>query len=67
MMDFNDVTPAPSPSTEGNREEIRASLLSRLESVLMAMFPAGKVKRGKFLIGDILGSPGDSLEQTHKN
>ena len=62
MMDFNDVTPAPTPSTDGNREEIRASLLQRLESVLMAMFPAGKVKRGKFLVGDILGSPGDSLE-----
>jgi putative DNA primase/helicase len=26
------------------------------------MFPAGKKRRGKFLIGDILGSPGDSLE-----
>ncbi|HOE42107.1 MAG TPA: hypothetical protein PLB25_10830, partial [Rhodoferax sp.] len=62
MMDFNDVTPAPSPSSDGNREEIRASLLLRLESVLKDMFPAGKVKRGKFLVGDILGSPGDSLE-----
>jgi len=62
MMDFNDVTPAPSPSGDGNREEIRASLLLRLESVLRDMFPAGKVKRGKFLVGDILGSPGDSLE-----
>ena len=62
MMDFNDVTPAPSPSGDGNREEIRASLLLRLESVLRDMFPAGKVKRDKFLVGDILGSPGDSLE-----
>jgi len=61
-MDFNDVTPAQSPSSDGNREEIRASLLSRLESVLKDMFPAGKVKHGKFYIGDILGSPGDSLE-----
>ena len=62
MMDFNDVTPPPAPSNDANREEIRASLLSRLESVLMTLFPAGKVKRGKFLIGDILGSPGESLE-----
>ena len=62
MMDFNDVTPAPSPSGDGNREEIRASLLLRLESVLRDMFPAGKVKRDKFLVGDILGSPGVSLE-----
>jgi len=62
MMDFNDVTPAPSANADSRRDEIRTSLLSRLESVLMSMFPAGKVKRGKFLIGDILGSPGDSLE-----
>jgi len=51
MMDFNDVTPVPTPSTDGNREDIRANLLLRLESVLMVMFPAGKVKRGKFLVG----------------
>jgi putative DNA primase/helicase len=37
-------------------------LLARLESVLFTLFPAGKKRRGKFLIGDVLGSPGDSLE-----
>ena len=62
MMDFNDAIPAPSANEDSRREEIRASLLSKLESVLTMMFPAGKVKRGKFYIGDILGSPGDSLE-----
>ena len=62
MMDFNDATPPSSPASDVNREEIRARLLARLESVLFAMYPAGKVKRGKFYIGDILGSPGDSLE-----
>jgi putative DNA primase/helicase len=62
MMDFNDAIPASSPHDDSRREEIRTSLLSKLESVLTMMFPAGKVKRGKFLIGDILGSPGDSLE-----
>lgn len=61
MMDFNDMS-APAQSNQSSREEIRASLLSRLESVLMTLLPAGKVKRGKFLVGDILGSPGDSLE-----
>ena len=30
--------------------------------MLSALFPAGKKRRGKFLIGDVLGSPGDSLE-----
>lgn len=62
MMAFNDLTPGLVPSFEGQREEIRASLLLRTESVLMDMFPAGKVKRGRFLVGDILGSPGDRLE-----
>ena len=30
--------------------------------MLSALFPAGKKRSGKFLIGDVLGSPGDSLE-----
>lgn len=30
--------------------------------MLATLFPAGKTRRGKFLIGDVLGSPGDSLE-----
>lgn len=65
-LDFNDDTPVqqqPVPTTPpSDREDVRAALLGRLESVLLSLFPAGKVKRGKFLIGDILGSPGDSLE-----
>lgn len=65
MMDFNDdLDPdrTPAPGTDQRREQIRADLLSRLQSVLFTMFPAGKTRRGSFLIGDILGSPGDSLE-----
>ena len=61
MMDFNDVS-SDTPPPSVNREEVRARLLLRLESVLSTMYPAGKIKRGKFLVGDILGSPGDSLE-----
>ncbi|ANA34893.1 hypothetical protein C6T69_00170 [Burkholderia multivorans] len=65
MLDFND-TPKPVEPTrildDSEREELRAELLARLESVLIALFPAGKKRRGKFLIGDVLGSPGDSLE-----
>ena len=49
MMDFNDAIPAPSANEDSRREEIRASLLSKLESVLTMMFPAGKVKRGKVI------------------
>jgi len=62
VIDFNDAGPATLQASESQREEIRATLLGRLESVLLTLFPAGKVRRGKFLIGDILGSPGDSLE-----
>jgi len=62
MIDFNDPSPAATNSREAERDAIRADLLARLESVLGTMFPAGKKRRGKFLIGDALGSPGDSLE-----
>jgi len=66
MIDFNDDGDLAATPRTGNgdhqREEIRAALLARLESVLLSIFPAGKVRRGKFHIGDVLGSPGDSLE-----
>ena len=62
MLDFNDTPPPTENNRDAEREELRAELLARLESVLTTMFPAGKKRRGKFLIGDVLGSPGDSLE-----
>ena len=62
MIDFNDTTQSTQENRDGQRDEIRADLIARLESVLTAMFPAGKKRKGKFLIGDVLGSPGDSLE-----
>jgi len=65
-LDFNDIAPLPDHNrriiSDAERQELRADLLARLESVLGTMFPAGKKRRGKFLIGDVLGSPGDSLE-----
>ena len=66
MIDFNDTAVPtgnqPRIVSDAEREELRAELLARLESVLFTLFPAGKKRRGKFLIGDVLGSPGDSLE-----
>ena len=62
MIDFNDTNQAVEHSRESDRDELRVELLARLESVLTTMFPAGKKRKGKFLIGDVLGSPGDSLE-----
>ncbi len=61
MIDFNDTAPT-THDRDAEREAIRAELLARLESVLATLFPAGKKRKGKFLIGDVLGSPGDSLE-----
>jgi putative DNA primase/helicase len=63
MIDFNDVPKSPVPEDrDAERDEIRAELMARLSAVLITLFPAGKQRRGKFLIGDVLGSPGDSLE-----
>jgi len=62
MLDFND-TPGTLPPDPGvTRESLRTDLVVRLDSILPTLFPAGKKRRGKFLIGDVLGSPGDSLE-----
>ena len=63
MIDFNDEThPLAPENRETERNEIRAELIARLPAVLVTLFPAGKKRQGKFLVGDVLGSPGDSLE-----
>lgn len=66
MLDFNDALPPTVPHRHiidaAERDEIRTELLSRLESVLATLYPTGKVRKGTFLVGDVLGSPGDSLE-----
>ncbi len=62
MLDFND-SPTPAAHERGTqRDEVRAALIARIESVLSELFPAGRKRKGIFLIGDVLGSPGDSLE-----
>ena len=62
MLDFNDIPSARPRRDSDEREVLRTAMLARLESVLTVLFPAGKKRRDKFLIGDVLGSPGDSLE-----
>ncbi len=62
MIDFNECLAPLEPNREARRDEIRGDLLSRLEFVLATLLPAGKTRGGRFLIGDVLGSPGDSLE-----
>ncbi len=61
-MDFNDITAPIKHSHTRDRDEIRRDVLACLESVLFTMFPAGKKRHDKFYIGDVFGSPGDSLE-----
>lgn len=64
MLDFNETASRelPLPASDTQREAVRGKLLARLPDVLAAMFPAGKCKQRKFVVGDALGSPGDSLE-----
>jgi putative DNA primase/helicase len=58
-LDFNDAKDQR-PKLDG-KDAIRASLIDRLEGVLAHLFPDGKVKAGKFHIGDVFGNPGRSL------
>ena len=62
-QDFNDAPPpVASPDIASEREELRQALLASLEGVLFTLLPAGRVSNGKFHVGDLLGSPGRSLE-----
>ena len=54
MLDFNDTPQPTETSRDIEREDLRAELLARMESILVTMFPAGKKRKGKFLIGDVL-------------
>jgi putative DNA primase/helicase len=62
MLDFNDAPTDHRVDLAAQRDDLRAELLARLPAVLMALFPAGKVRGRTFVIGDIDGNPGDSLE-----
>lgn len=62
MLDFNNDNIQTPPEPSPTRDTLHAELIARVETVLQTLFPAGKTRRGKFLIGDVLGSPGDSLE-----
>ena len=62
MIDFNDTSVSPTKNPDAERDSLRAELLGRLEGVLLTLYPAGKVRKNNFFVGDLLGSPGDSLE-----
>lgn len=57
--DFNDA-PAQGWDTKPKTvptDDVRATLLDRLDQVLAHLLPAGSVHRGVFEIGDINGQP----------
>ena len=62
MLDLNGNTPIDSPRPDRDREELRAAVLASLEDILRHLFPDGKVRRSHFLVGDVMGNPGRSLE-----
>ena len=62
MLDFNANDENLEGASPAALDEVRAQILVKLEGVLGGIFPAGKTRKGVFLIGDVLGSPGNSLE-----
>nr|CRH06060.1 Putative TOPRIM domain protein [Candidatus Magnetococcus massalia] len=65
-LDFNDASaqqePLPPADRHHEKEEIKARLQSQIEAVLHHLLPAGKVRHGQFLIGDVEGSAGESMK-----
>ncbi|MBF0629306.1 MAG: AAA family ATPase [Magnetococcales bacterium] len=62
-FDFNDARTRFSTSQENgfDVERIKARLLDNIEGVLAYLLPAGKIRYGKFYVGDVAGQSGDSM------
>ncbi len=66
-LDFNDASPqrngaATTANPALNKEEVKQRLIDRIGEVLAFLLPAGKVRSGKFYVGDVQGNSGDSME-----
>ena len=59
-LDYNDA-PEQRQESASDTQALRDGLLDRLESVLLYLFPNGRVRGNKFYVGDIVGAPGKSL------
>ena len=59
-LDFNDASD-PTPKFVDDTRELREHVLERLEELLAYLYPAGRIRAGKFYVGNIQGSPGRSL------
>jgi putative DNA primase/helicase len=73
MLDFNDapsnihkaapkVSLASAADLAREKADIRAALNDRLVPLALELWPAGRRRQNKFLVGDLSGGPGDSLE-----
>ena len=60
---WRDFNTAAEPRAEfaDDTEAIRASLLDRVEAVLLYLYPQGRIRGAKFYVGDVDGSAGKSL------
>ena len=65
-LDFNDAVPQQAELPQKNlaigKDEIKTRLTARIEEVLFYLLPAGKVRHGKFYIGDVEGNSGESMQ-----
>lgn len=59
-LDFNDA-PEQRDELASDTDALRAGLLDRLEAVLHYLYPQGRIRGGKFYVGDVDGNPGKSL------
>ena len=59
-LDYNNA-PEQRLETAADTQALREGLLDRLESVLLYLFPSGRIRGNKFYVGDIDGAPGKSL------
>ncbi|MGU5727550.1 AAA family ATPase [Aeromonas jandaei] len=59
-LDFNDAA-EQRDELASDTDALRAGLLDRLEAVLHYLFPQGRIRAGKFTIGDVDGNAGKSL------
>ena len=59
-FDFNDAA-EPALGLGDDVDALRQAIIDRLESLLFFLFPQGRIRSGKFYVGDIDGSPGNSL------
>ena len=69
MLDFNDVpiggarkVAEGSTDTAREKDEIRSALNEQLALLVLDIWPSGKRRQNKYLVGDVMGGPGDSLE-----